>query len=72
MLPVVKKAEKMLLAQLEANEINHEYLPIGGLNEFVRGAQRFALGDDHAAIAAGRVRCVFLFFLFFLFFYFFG
>lgn len=54
-LPVVKKAEKILLDQLNAGEINHEYLPIGGLPSFVTAAQRFALGDDHAAIAAGRV-----------------
>jgi len=45
-LPVVKVAEKRILAQLEAGEINKEYLPIGGDKEFCEVSQGLVLGDD--------------------------
>jgi hypothetical protein len=35
-LPVVMKAERKILAQIEDGSLNHEYLPIGGLSEFCR------------------------------------
>lgn len=54
-LPVVKKAEKILLEQLEAGAINHEYLPISGHNEFVRQSYIMACGEDNPVIAENRV-----------------
>lgn len=35
--------------------LNHEYLPITGLPEFVSGAARLILGTESPAIADGRV-----------------
>ena len=55
MLPVVKTAEKLLLQQLEAGEINHEYLPIGGLNEFVKNSGELACGADNVVLKENRV-----------------
>jgi len=45
-MPVVQEAEKRILAQLEAGEINKEYLPIGGDPEFCALSQRLVLGDS--------------------------
>lgn len=54
-LPVVKEAEKILVQQLEAGEINHEYLPISGLDTFVKESSTLAIGADSAAVKEGRV-----------------
>lgn len=54
-LPVVKTAERLLLLQLEAGEINHEYLPIGGLNEFVKNSYELACGADNVVLKQNRV-----------------
>ncbi|KAI0273672.1 aspartate aminotransferase [Gloeopeniophorella convolvens] len=51
-LPVVKKASQILLND---PALDHEYLPITGLPEFVSGAARLILGNDSPAIAEGRV-----------------
>ncbi|KAI0006071.1 aspartate aminotransferase [Russula compacta] len=51
-LPVVKKASYILLSD---PTLNHEYLPITGLPEFVSGAARLILGNDSPAITEGRV-----------------
>ncbi|KAH9981255.1 aspartate aminotransferase [Lactifluus volemus] len=51
-LPVVKKASQILLSD---PTLNHEYLPITGLPEFVSGAARLILGAQSPAIAEGRV-----------------
>jgi len=51
-LPVVRKAEK-LIANDES--LNHEYLPILGLEEFSNLATKLLLGDDSAPIKEGRV-----------------
>jgi len=53
-LPVVKKAEKILAEQVEAEEINHEYLPVLGLESFSSGATRMLLGASSPALAEGR------------------
>jgi len=44
-MPAVLEAERRILAQLEAGEINKEYLPIGGDPEFCALSQRLVLGD---------------------------
>jgi len=49
-LPVVKKAEQILMDRISSGENNHEYLPIGGLAGMVSGSCRFALGKDHPAL----------------------
>jgi len=54
-LPVVLKAERKILEDTEAGKLNHEYLPIGGLADFVSGSINFALGEDHPAVKEGRV-----------------
>lgn len=51
-LPVVKKASYILLSD---PALNHEYLPITGLPDFVSGAARLILGHDSPAIADDRV-----------------
>jgi len=45
-MPVVREAERRILAQLEAGEINKEYLSIGGDPEFCALSQRLVLGED--------------------------
>lgn len=40
-IPVVKKAEGMVLE----NTVNHEYLPILGLESFTKAASQLLLGD---------------------------
>ncbi|KAI9154674.1 Phosphonopyruvate hydrolase [Paramyrothecium foliicola] len=52
-LPVVKKAEKLLYEQPERN---NEYLPISGLPEFIEAAQTVILGPNSSALVEGRDR----------------
>mmetsp|Transcript_23881 Transcript_23881/g.71265 ORF Transcript_23881/g.71265 Transcript_23881/m.71265 type:complete len:413 (+) Transcript_23881:136-1374(+) len=54
-LPVVKKAEAVINAKIESGEMNHEYLPIGGLPEFCRLSAELAVGSDSVAIKEDRV-----------------
>ena len=68
-LPVVKKvcdifffrlsfhADILQASQIILNDaaLDHEYLPITGLTEFVTGAARLILGQNSPAIAEGRV-----------------
>jgi len=45
-MPAVREAERRILAQLEAGQINKEYLSIGGDPEFCALSQRLVLGDE--------------------------
>jgi len=53
-LPVVKKAEKILAEQVEAEVINHEYLPVLGLDSFSKAATSMLLGESSPALIEGR------------------
>jgi len=53
-LPCVKKAEKKLSEMIDAEEINHEYLPVLGLESFSSAATSMLLGANSAAIKEGR------------------
>jgi len=53
-LPVVKKAEKQLAQDVDAESINHEYLPVLGLERFAQAATSMLLGKDSPALAEGR------------------
>lgn len=53
-LPVVKKAEKILAEKVEREEINHEYLPVLGLDAFTKAATTMLLGEDSSALKEGR------------------
>jgi len=50
-LPVVRKATEILLSNPEAN---HEYLPMGGLQTFVKAAVKLLLGDNSIAVKEER------------------
>ena len=54
-LPTVLQAEEIILQKTKTGELNHEYLPISGLPEFVSASMKFALGDGHPALAENRV-----------------
>jgi len=53
-LPVVKKAERILAEQVENEEINHEYLPVMGLEAFSKAATLMLLGEASPALREGR------------------
>jgi len=53
-LPVVKKAERILAEQVENEEINHEYLPVLGLESFSKAATLMLLGEDSPALREER------------------
>jgi len=53
-LPVVKKAEKILAENIEQELINHEYLPVLGMDSFSKAATAMLLGEDSPALAEGR------------------
>ena len=53
-LPCVKTAERLLAERTEREEINHEYLPVLGLESFAAAATAMLLGDSSEAVAAGR------------------
>jgi len=53
-LPVVKKAEGVILAATESGAMNHEYLPVLGLGSFSDAATRLCLGAGSKSIADGR------------------
>ena len=53
-LPVVKKAEKILAEKIEQEVINHEYLPVLGLESFATAATAMLLGEDSPALAETR------------------
>lgn len=53
-LPVVKKAEKVLAEQIEEESINHEYLPVLGLESYTNAATLMLLGKSSPALAEGR------------------
>eukprot|EP00092_Neocalanus_flemingeri_P032130 GFUD01034921.1.p1 GENE.GFUD01034921.1~~GFUD01034921.1.p1 ORF type:complete len:410 (+),score=106.21 GFUD01034921.1:39-1268(+) len=60
-LPVVKKAERILAEKIEQESINHEYLPVLGLDTFTTAATAMLLGDDSPALADSRafgVQCL--------------
>lgn len=53
-LPSVLSAEKKIVESVESGKLNHEYLPITGLPQFVDAAVRLALGTNCKALAEGR------------------
>ena len=53
-LPVVKKAETQLAKDIEAEIINHEYLPILGQESFSSNATKLLLGSESIALKDGR------------------
>lgn len=53
-LPCVKKAETILAGLVEEEKINHEYLPVLGLESFSQAATKMLLGEDSVALAEGR------------------
>jgi len=53
-LPCVKKAEKKLSEQIDEESINHEYLPVLGLDSFTKAATTMLLGEKSAALAEDR------------------
>ena len=53
-LPCVKKAEAVLAEQVDQEKINHEYLPVLGLESFTKAATTMLLGEDSPALAEGR------------------
>lgn len=50
-LPVVRRTEQQMAAN---EELNHEYLPVMGLESFASGATGMLLGADSPALAEGR------------------
>jgi aspartate aminotransferase len=50
-LPVVRKAEKLIA---EDNTINHEYLPVLGMDAASSASTRMVLGPDSVALKEGR------------------
>lgn len=52
-LPVVRKVEKGLA---EDDSLNHEYLPVLGLEEFTSAATRMLLGSDSKPLLDGKVK----------------
>ena len=53
-LPCVKTAERLLAEKTESEEINHEYLPVLGLESFTTAATKMLLGSDSPALAEKR------------------
>ena len=53
-LPCVKKAETKLAQQTQDETINHEYLPVLGLESFTTASTAMLLGDSSTAIKEGR------------------
>ena len=53
-LPCVKTAERILAEKTEKEEINHEYLPVLGLDSFATAATNMLLGDDSVAVKENR------------------
>ena len=53
-LPCVKTAERILAEKTETEEINHEYLPVLGLDSFAIAATNMLLGDDSVAVKEDR------------------
>ena len=53
-LPCVKSAERRLAERTEQEEINHEYLPVLGLESFCTAATAMLLGEKSAAVKEGR------------------
>ncbi|KAF2835999.1 putative aspartate protein [Patellaria atrata CBS 101060] len=51
-LPVVKKADDVIRSD---PDLNHEYLPIAGLQQFTSASQRLILGTDSSAIKENRI-----------------
>eukprot|EP00088_Acartia_fossae_P007121 TRINITY_DN1330_c0_g1_i15.p1 TRINITY_DN1330_c0_g1~~TRINITY_DN1330_c0_g1_i15.p1 ORF type:complete len:1382 (-),score=561.93 TRINITY_DN1330_c0_g1_i15:398-4543(-) len=53
-LPVVKKAEQLLAQQVTEEKINHEYLPVLGLESFATAATKMLLGESSPAVKEAR------------------
>eukprot|EP00041_Stephanoeca_diplocostata_P023332 m.571265 g.571265 ORF g.571265 m.571265 type:complete len:413 (+) comp22266_c0_seq6:586-1824(+) len=57
-LDVVKQASAMIQQKMESGDMNHEYLPIGGLPQFCKITAEFALGEDSPAVLENRAVAV--------------
>jgi aspartate aminotransferase len=53
-LPVVKKAELQLAKDIDEEKINHEYLPVLGMEAFSTASTRILLGEECEAFKTGR------------------
>ena len=53
-LPCVKTAERLLAEKTESEEINHEYLPVLGLDSFTSASTSMLLGEDSPAFKENR------------------
>ena len=53
-LPCVKKSESFLASHVLEEKINHEYLPVLGLDGFTKAATKMLLGEDSRALAENR------------------
>ncbi|KAK4498344.1 hypothetical protein PRZ48_011002 [Zasmidium cellare] len=51
-MPVVKKADEILR---QTPDLNHEYLPIAGLNEYLSASQQLVFGEDSPILKDHRV-----------------
>jgi len=56
-LPVVRKTEQAMAGN---ETLNHEYLPVLGLDSFSSAAVRMLIGSDNKAIAEGRVNIIYI------------
>ena len=54
LLPCVKTAETLLAGKVESEELNHEYLPVLGLDSFTSASVGMLLGEDSPAIKSDR------------------
>ena len=49
-----KKAETQLAKDVEAEVINHEYLPVLGMESFAANATKMLLGSESKALKEGK------------------
>ena len=54
LLPCVKTAETLLAEKIDSEELNHEYLPVLGLDSFTSASVGMLLGEDSPAIKSDR------------------
>ena len=51
---MLKKAETQLAKDVEAEVINHEYLPVLGMESFAANATKMLLGSESKALKEGK------------------
>ena len=54
-LPVVKKVEEMIAQHIKEEKLNHEYLPVLGLDAASSASTKMLLGSDSPILKEGRV-----------------